>query len=142
MSKIHFHFIYLNAEFDQQIADDFHDGEESEDNPIQLWEDEMVVNVVEDSFKIKNRETYTLRIQQGEEILEFDIPEMTMAIMESEEGEHIQLAASRKLVFKTERKEEEGTLHQYFYLKSKDEPISPYAGLYVLPADFPEMEAK
>ena len=137
MSKrIHFHFIYLNPEFDQQIADDFWEGKESEDNVKYLWEDELAVNSKDGSLKIKSKTIYVLRIMKGEETISFDIPNMTLIQVDSEEGELIQLGVSSKSVKKSEQKEIDGELHQFFYLKGV-EPVSPFNGLYVQPQDFP-----
>lgn len=138
---INFHFIYLNPEFDQQIADDFWDGDESEDNARVLWEDEFSVNVQDGNVKIKNKAVYDLRIQKGEDdIVTFEIPNMTVIQMMSAEGEAIALGASSKMIKKTEKKQEEDGLHFYFYLKGKEAPVSPFVGLYVTPKDFPSME--
>jgi hypothetical protein len=57
---LHLHFILVNSEFNQGLADDLYGGEESEDNIKYLWEDELKVSEPIQDFKIKNNTTYTL----------------------------------------------------------------------------------
>ena len=46
------HFIQVNSQFNQTMADNIHGGEESEDNIKYLWEDELKVAEAVTDFKI------------------------------------------------------------------------------------------
>ena len=48
------HFIQVNSQFNQTMADNIHGGEESEDNIKYLWEDELKVAEAVTDFKINN----------------------------------------------------------------------------------------
>ena len=58
--NLHLHFILINSEFNQGIADDLNEGEEFEDNIKHLWEDELQVSESVKEFKIRNNAIYML----------------------------------------------------------------------------------
>jgi hypothetical protein len=133
------HFIYQNPEFDKAHAEEYHEGQESENNIRDIWEDEIDVQGEVTDFKIKHKEEFILQAQQDDEVLEFPIPNMTRFEFTLEDGKQTVLAASNKIIKKTEVRDlREDAKVIYVYLKGKDEPISPFPGLYVKPEDFPK----
>ena len=137
---LYLHFILINSEFNQGIANDLHDGQESEDNIKHLWEDELKVSEPVKEFKIKNNASYTLAGYVGEKAFSFEIADMTICECITEKEDKIQFAVSKKLLKKTERKvdNETGETHLYFYLRDTWEIENPMNGVYILKQDFPK----
>lgn len=139
--NLHLHFILVNSDFNQGLADDFSEGQETEDNIKHLWEDELKVSEPVKDFKIRNNATYTLAgyYPNGEEF-SFDIWDMTIVDCITTDGKQMQFAVSKKLLKKTEKivdaKNEE--THLYFYLRDALPLENPMNGIYILRTDFPK----
>jgi hypothetical protein len=128
-------FTYLNPEFDQKLADEQFEGHESEHNIRNVWEDEIEIKGDVSDFKIVHKQNYPLQAEVNGEIQTQEIPNMTLFVFQSDLGETV-LAASTKLIKETDIKTitpEEKIV--YVYLKGKNEPFSPFAGLYVKEGD-------
>lgn len=139
--NLHLHFILVNSEYNQGIANDLYEGEESEDNIKYLWEDELKVSEKVKEFKIKNNTTYTLAgYTSGEKPFSFEIPDMTICDCLTESGNTMQFAVSKKLLKKTEKivDETKGETHLYFYLKDTLPLENPMDGVYIVQQDFPK----
>jgi len=139
--NLHLHFILVNSEFSQGLADDLYEGQESEDNIKHLWEDEFKVAGTVKEFKIRNNSTYTLAgYFPDDTAFSFEIPEMTVCDCMMESGEQMLFAVSKKLIKKTEKiiREAEDETHMYFYLKDTLPMENPMNGVYILKTDFPK----
>ena len=135
------HFILVNSEFNQGIANDLYDGEESEDNIKHLWEDELKVSEKVKEFKIKNNVSYVLAgYFPDEKPFSFEIPEMTICDCVTDNGQQMQFAVSKKILKKTEKIVDQANeeTHLYFYLKDTLPMENPMDGVYILKQDFPK----
>jgi hypothetical protein len=138
---LHLHFILVNSEFNQGIANDLNEGQETEDNIKHLWEDELKVSEPVKEFKIKNNTTYTLAgFFPDENAFSFEIDEITRVDCITENGTEMQFAVSKKLLKKTEKTidEKSGDTHLYFYLRDTQPLENPMNGVYILRSDFPK----
>jgi hypothetical protein len=138
---LYLHFIQINSEFNQALANDLHDGKETEDNIKCLWEDELKVSEEVKEFKIKNNTTYTLAgYFPDNKQFSFEIPDMTICECLTVKGNKMQFAISKKLIRKTEKiiKEDQNETHMYFYLKDTLPLENPMNGVYILKSDFPK----
>lgn len=139
--NLHLHFILVNSDFNQGLADDFNEGQESEDNIKHLWEDELKVSEPVKDFKIRNNAVYTLAgyFPNGEEF-SFEIWDMTIVDCITSDGKNMQFAVSKKLLKKTEKviDEKNGETHLYFYLRDGLPLENPMNGIYILRSDFPK----
>ncbi len=139
--NLHLHFILINADFNQSIADDFYDGQESEDNIKHLWEDELLVNEPVKDFKIKHNETFLLKgLYPDDKPFEFEIPDVSIVDCKTQSGTLTQFAVSKKLVKKTEKivDEKKNETHFYFYLKDEIPFKNPMPGVYIINKNFPK----
>ena len=138
--NLHLHFILVNSEFNQGIANDLYEGQESEDNIKYLWEDELKVSETVKEFKIKNNTSYTLAGYIGEKAFHFEIPDMTICECITGKGDKMQFAVSKKLLKKTEKKVDDvkKETHLYFYLRDKIAMENPMNGVYILKENFPK----
>ena len=135
------HFIQVNSQFNQTMADNIHGGEESEDNIKYLWEDELKVAEAVTDFKINNNATYVLAgYFPNDAPFNFNIAEMVVCDCNLISGKNTQFAVSKKLVKKTDRivDAQKGETHLYFYLKDKLEMENPMDGVYILKENFPK----
>ncbi len=138
---LYLHFILVNSEFSQGLADDLYEGQESEDNIKYLWEDEFKVSQPVKEFKIKNNSTYTLAGYFPDDApFSFEIDDMSVCDCLTESGERMLFAVSKKLVKKTEKiiSENKDETHMYFYLKDSLPMENPMNGVYILKTDFPK----
>ena len=139
--NLYLHFILVNSEFNQGLADDLNEGEETEDNIKYLWEDELKVAEPIKEFKIKNSATYTLAgFFPDDKEFSFDILDTTIVDCITESGKNMQFAVSKKLLKKTDKKVDEkmDETHLYFYLRDTFPLESPMDGVYILKQDFPK----
>jgi hypothetical protein len=139
--NLHLHFILVNSEFNQGIADDLHEGQESEDNIKHLWEDEFQVSEPIKEFKIRNNAIYTLAgYFPDNKPFNFEIWDMTIVDCTTTSEKQMQFAVSKKLLKKTEKilEEKTGDTHLYFYLRDGQPLENPMNGIYIIKNDFPK----
>ena len=138
---LYLHFILVNSEFNQGIADDLYEGQETEDNIKHLWEDELKVSEPVKDFKIRNNASYILAgLFPNDEAFSFEIWDMTIVDCTTESGNLMQFAVSKKLLKKTEKVIDEKTneTHLYFYLRDAMPMENPMDGVFILKTDFPK----
>ncbi len=133
----HFHFLFLNPVFDQEIADEEHNGQETEDNIKFLWEDELIIPSVGDVTFTENG-TYNLIVYKGRKKMKFPIKESRLISVPSGENQVTEMVVTEDLIENYELKKEEGNPHHYFTLKSMQEPHNPVKGIYISGFHFPE----
>ena len=139
--NLHLHFILVNSEFNQGLADDLYEGEESEDNIKHLWEDELKVSKPIKDFKIRNNATYTLQgFYADNNAFSFEIPDMTVVDSTSTDGTVTQFAVSKKILKKTDKvvDDKNNETHMYFYLRDSIPMQNPITGVYIANQDFPK----
>jgi hypothetical protein len=139
--NLHLHFILVNSDFNQGLAADLYEGQETEDNIKHLWEDELKVSEEVADFKIKNNATYTLAgyFPNGEQF-SFDVWDMTIVDCTTVSGKQMQFAVSKKLLKKTEKNvnSDSNETHLHFYLRDSLPLENPMNGVYILKQDFPK----
>jgi len=131
----------VNTEFDQGIADDFYDGDESEDNVKYLWEDEFAIPGDVKEFKIRNNAVYELKgIDGDDQPFAYEIPDMTICECTMEDGSITQIPVSKKLILKTEKFENKTRTKVtfQFLLKSSRKLENPMDGVYILKEHYPQ----
>ncbi|GAB4147524.1 MAG: hypothetical protein Fur0041_21510 [Bacteroidia bacterium] len=129
----------INPGFDQEYANQHHDGEESEDNIKYNWEDELEVTSDVIEFKVLNNTTYTLQGFSNDEPFRYDIPSMTVLECSHADGSKTLFAASRKLISDTKKSvRKNGDIKFFLFLKGGKKHVNPIPGIYILKNDFPE----
>lgn len=139
--NLHLHFILINSEFNQGIADDLFEGQESEDNIKHLWEDELKVSEPVTEFKIRNNAIYKLQGFFAEDKpFSFEILDMSIVDVVTVNGTNMQFAVSKKLLKKTEKvvDEKNDETHLYFYLRDTVPMENPMNGVYIDKQSFPK----
>jgi hypothetical protein len=139
--NLHLHFILVNSEFNQGLAEDLYEGEETEDNIKHLWEDELQVSEPISEFKIRNNAAFELKgFFADDKPFNFEIPDMTIIDSTSESGTNTQFAVSKKLLKKTEKivDDKNDETHLYFYLRDSIPMENPMTGVYIDKQSFPK----
>lgn len=128
----------VNPEFDQQLADKYHEGKESEDNIRYNWEDEFDVSADITDFRIRNNAVYMLEGFRGEEKFSYEIPSMTIVECVAADGSITPFAASRRLIKDTKKTVgKNGDIHFFLFLKGGHPMVNPVTGVYISKGDFP-----
>jgi|GEM_PF-548068 len=129
----------INSAFDKEYAEREHGGEESEDNILCTWEDELEVNEDVTSFKILNNTVYELQVEKDGQAHSFPIEGMTVCECTGASGNLTRFAVSRKLIRNTEKKiAPNGDVHFFFFIKDKHPMVNPLIGVYISLKDFPK----
>lgn len=135
--KATIHIKLVNGDFSQSIADDFYEGDASEDNIKYLWEDELYFNNI-NSFKINNNAQYELNYAIGEATKEHIVSNLTIIEGIADTATQ-QIIVSKKLI-KSTNKITTPTNDVVFELILKDniDFYNPTDGMYIIATDFPK----
>ena len=130
----------VNPDFDHDLADRKHGGDETADNILYNWEDEFVISGDVTDFKVRNNMAYELKVQGEEgESVTYEIPSMMLVDCHLSNGEMTTCAFSRSLVKDSKKVVSgKGDIHFYVFLKGKRTCVNPVPGIYIDGRDFPE----
>lgn len=135
--KATIHIKLVNGDFSQSIADDFYEGDASEDNIKYLWEDELYFNNI-NSFKINNNAQYELNYAIGDATKEHIVSNLTIIEGIGTTATQ-QIIVSKKLI-KSTNKITTPANDVVFELILKDniDFYNPTDGMYIIATDFPK----
>ncbi|MBA3901215.1 MAG: hypothetical protein H0X62_13580 [Bacteroidetes bacterium] len=139
--EVYLHFKEINSDYSQDIADEFHEGQESEENIKCTWEDELKVTEDVVDFKIRNKAIYTIQGAYPDgKSFSFDIPDMSICECKTAFGNTIQFAVSGKIIKNTDKKtsKDGNTIRFTYFLKDQFPVENPFPGVYILAKDFPK----
>lgn len=135
---VRIHFYQINSSYSQEYANQYHDGEESEDNIRYHWEDEIsITGEVIDIEENKNAE-YILTGEYQEKKFSYNVPNMHKITFEIKESQNAQVAVSKSILEKIEKEENKEETIFHFYLKEREVFANPVPGTYIDVADFPQ----
>jgi hypothetical protein len=140
LMEVYLHFKEVNSDYSQAVADEFNDGQESEENIKYMWEDELKVTDDVVDFKIRNKAIYTLKGAYADGTsFSFDIPDMSICECKTASGNIIQFAVSGKIIKNTDKKtSKDGKEIRFTYFLKDQLPVeNPFPGVYILAKDFP-----
>lgn len=129
--------VYMNNElFSQNFADEFHKGEESEDNKLFEWEDEMNLKGEIMEVDVERDASYIIRGEKGDgERFEVNVPNMMVFNFIREDNALIQVACSESLYADHELIVNDKILTLFL----KGEPYAnPVPGIYIASREFPK----
>jgi hypothetical protein len=137
--KITVNFKLLNKDFDQELADNFFEGQEADGNPKFQWEDEMSFTGDPVDFKILNHDFFKLNgVLPNGESFSFDIWDTTILRAFYKNGQITDLAVSKKLVKDLKRTTQNEVQLINVILKDGLPFVNPLNGVYILKKDFPQ----
>jgi hypothetical protein len=129
--------VFMNNElYSQEFADEHHNSEESVDNKLFEWEDEMNIRAEIAEVDVEENTIYTLRGEKGAgEVFEIEIPKMLIFNFISEENTVTQIGCSHSLVDSYDLLINDKILTIFL----KGEPYAnPFPGLYLASKEFPK----
>ncbi|MBC7863725.1 MAG: hypothetical protein IAF38_12170 [Bacteroidia bacterium] len=130
----------VNPKFSQKLADERHEGEETEDNVKYLWEDDFDVKGNVKDFKVKNNAVYSLKGEFADgKTFEHEFSEMTIIECYLEDGSLSQFPIAKKLIQSTDKKisRDGEKLFFHVFLKGAKEIVNPFDGAYFEKKDWP-----
>lgn len=129
--------VFMNNElYSQDFADEYHAGEESEDNKLFEWEDEMNLKGEIMEVDEERQSNYSIRGDKGDgSPFEIIIPKMCIFNFIREDNSVIQIACSESLYDEHELIVNDKILTLFL----KGEPYAnPIPGIYVTSREFPK----
>ena len=129
--------VFMNNElYSQDFADEHHSGEESEDNKLFEWEDEMNLKGEIMEVDVDRDADYRIKGEKGEgNPFEINIPKMCVFNFIREDNSVIQIACSESLYDEHEMIINDKILTLFL----KGEPYAnPIPGIYVASREFPK----
>ena len=135
MAGFYVHVYMLNEHFSQEHADANHNGQESENNKLLDWEDEMILKG-EMEFGTENpKSVYTIRGYKNDELFEIPVENMRVFSFLDEKKAESFIACSESLYNKHEVDMES----KKFHLTLNGEPYAnPIPGIYIASNEFPK----
>ncbi len=129
--------VFMNNElYSQEFADENHNGEESSDNKLFEWEDEMNLRgeIMEVDEQVNSN--YSVRGEKGDgSIFEITVPKMRMYNFIKEDNSVVQIGCSESLYAQHELLVHDKILTLYL----KGEPYAnPIPGIYIASREFPK----
>ncbi|MFA7274402.1 MAG: hypothetical protein WC044_11060 [Crocinitomicaceae bacterium] len=126
----------INELYSQEFADENHRGEESADNKLYEWEDEMNLRVEILEVDEERNAEYVLRGEKGDgQPFEITIPNMLLFNFIAEDNSVMQIACSESLLTDYELIINDKILTIYL----KGEPYAnPIPGVYIASKEFPK----
>lgn len=133
------HIFQVNSDFSPEYAEANHGGNESENNRIYEWEDELKIQNGIISYQIIRNSTYLLNGQYGdgnsfsEEVKNMFIIELTL-----ENGQIGQLGTSECMLIEYKETEEDGKHLLTLYIKDYEPFWNEIPGVYIASKEFPK----
>lgn len=140
--KLHITFKQQNPDFDQEYADQYHLGKESENNQKDLWTLPYKLDSEIDKIAITEKGTYSMKRKAKDgELINVSLPHMTILECFKDNEIIMDFAVSKSIIDKTHKayNEKYDTTRYYFYFKQETEWVRVNEGIFLLKDDFREL---
>lgn len=136
--KLSAHFYLLNDDFSPEYAEANHGGQESENNPLYQWEDELEVDELEDVVVCENG-SYTLAGETDQiGTFSFELSNMLVFELQQSNGIHGAFALSNSLVNHFELIDNVDGKVLKVFIKDYEPLTNPIPGVYIAAKQFPK----
>ena len=136
--KLNAHFYLLNDDFSPEYAEANHGGNESENNPLYEWEDELEVDGLEELVVCENG-SYTLAGETDQiGTFSFELTDMLVFELQQSNGIHGAFALSTSLVDRFELNDTVEGKQLKVYIKDYEPLTNPIPGVYIAAKQFPK----
>jgi hypothetical protein len=136
--KLSAHFYLLNDDFSPEYAEANHGGQESENNPLYQWEDELEVDELEDVVVCENG-SYTLAGETDQiGTFSFELSNMLVFELQQSNGIHGAFALSNSLVNHFELIDSVDGKELKVFIKDYEPLTNPIPGVYIAAKQFPK----
>jgi hypothetical protein len=138
--KVQINFKVINPEFDQEYANEYKDGEESDNNVKYHWATMYEVTEVK-SVELIETGTYQLKgkLKNGNEI-DLPVPNVSIFRCHLEDDTDLDFAVSKSILNKTHqaRNEKYKTTRCYFYINPEPSSVELGSNLVINESEIPE----
>ena len=136
--KLNAHFYLLNDDFSPEYAEANHGGQESENNPLYEWEDELEVDGLENVVVCENG-SYTLAGETDQiGTFSFELSNMLVFELQQSNGVHGAFALSNSLVNHFELIDSVDGKELKVFIKDYEPLTNPIPGGYIAAKQFPK----
>jgi hypothetical protein len=136
--KLNAHFYLLNGDFSPEYAEANHGGQESENNPLYEWEDELEVDGLENVVVCENG-SYTLAGETDQiGTFSFELSNMLVFELQQSNGVHGAFALSNSLVNHFELIDSVDGKELKVFIKDYEPLTNPIPGVYIAAKQFPK----
>lgn len=141
--KVFVTFKELNPDYDQEYANEYQDGHESENNWKVKWQTGPIPYKDISEIRVLDNETFKLLGTTNEKTdFSYDIPNMTILQCITNDSQILQFAVSKTLLQRTHKvyNNKYKTMRFYFYFVPNSIPITNNwePGVYIFIEDFPK----
>ena len=141
--KVFVTFKELNPDYDQEYANEYQDGNESENNWKVKWQTQLKTDEDVSEIRVLDNAIYKLWGTINEKTdFSYDIPNMTILECIKNDNQVIQFAVSKTLLKRTHKvyNNKYKTMRFYFYFipNSRKNWVNPKLGIYIFEGDFPK----
>lgn len=137
--KCTIHVYLINELYSQEFADEFHNGNASEDNKEFDWEDELSISSDVISTEESSDATYKLEGENGNgDYFYADIPNMRLVKIKSSDAPDVFVGASETMIDTLCIEKLNNEILVSIYLKDNEPYANPTPGIYIASKEFPK----
>ena len=137
--KCTIHVYLINELYSQEFADEFHNGNPSEDNKEYDWEDELSISSDVVSTEELSNSVYKLEGENGNgDYFSVEVPNMRLVIITSNDAPVVFVGASESMVDTLSIEKLSDEILVSIYLKDNEPHANPIPGIYIASKEFPK----
>lgn len=132
------HFYLLNDNFSPEYAQANHDGEESENNPLYDWEDELFIGDLM-AVDLKRDSSFNLEgFLPDDQPFSHEVKQMFTIELTSDSGQKAHLGVSESILDHFDWQEEGDQATLKVYIKAHEPHGNHAPGIYIASKEFPK----
>lgn len=137
--KCTIHVYLINELYSQEFADEFHNGNPSEDNKEFDWEDELSISSDVVAAEELNNSIYKLEGENGNgDYFSVEVPNMRLVKITSNDAPVVFVGASESMVDTLSIEKLSNEILVSIYLKDNEPHANPIPGIYIASKEFPK----
>ncbi len=137
--KCTIHVYLINELYSQEFADEFHNGNATEDNKEFDWEDELSISSDVISTEESSDASYKLEGENGNgDYFYADIPNMRLVKIKSSDAPDVFVGASETMIDTLCIEKLNNEILVSIYLKDNEPYANPTPGIYIASKEFPK----
>ncbi len=137
--KCNIHVYLINELYSQEFADEFHNGNPSEDNKEYDWEDELSISSNVVSTEELSNSVYKLEGENGNgDYFSVEVPNMRLVKITSKDAPVVFVGASESMVDTLSIDKLSDEILVSIYLKDNEPHANPIPGIYIASKEFPK----
>jgi hypothetical protein len=137
--KCTIHVYLINELYSQEFADEFHNGNPTEDNKEFDWEDELSISSDVVSTEELTDSIYKLEGENGNgDYFAVEVPNMRLVQITSNDAPVVFVGASESMVDTLSIEKLSDEILVSIYLKDNEPHANPIPGIYIASKEFPK----